>query len=593
MICNGPRSEFFIERVHRVVLIADIVESVRLIEADEEGVVKRWLNLVRQIENDLIPANRGNLVKSLGDGLLLEFEDARTAVLAAFTIQQASARDNHGMPPDRLMLLRIGIEESDIIINEGDVFGHGVNLAARLASLAGPGETVVSAAVREQITPDLDADVEDLGECFLKHVKDPVRAYRIHPPGAARPPRLAPAPANLFPTVAVIPFAGLGVDREHEVLGEILAEELIRDFSRSPDLHVISRLSTTAFRHRIVSLDEVRDHLSANYVLSGSYRIDGDRIHLYAELADARSSGVVWSGRVDDKIGGIISGDGQAIMDMVGRTRSAIVTRELQRVEYQSLPNLESYSILIGAIMLMHRMNRSDFERARGLLQGLIDRSSRQAIPSAWLAKWHVLRWYQGWSSDVGEDADLALAYSRRALDAHPESSLALSIDGLVHTFFARRLDIAMERYRLAVEANPNDPLAWIHKGALHAFMNEGNRAVQDTSKALERSPLDLHRYYYDSLAATAANANSDYELGLKLAERSLRVNKMHVSTLRTKAIAQWQLGMSEEARRTGQELCAMEPSMTVSGWLSRSPAADYDIGKEWAKILEKIGIPK
>ena len=191
MICNGLTTDHSIERARRVVLIADIVESVRLIEADEEGIVARWLALVRQIEKDLMPANKGHLVKSLGDGLLLEFEDARTAVKAAFAIQQASARDNQGQPPDKLMLLRIGIEDSDVIINEHDVFGHGVNLAARLTSLAGPGEIVTSAAVREQLTPDLDADVEDLGDCFLKHVKDPVRAYRLRPPGASPPPHLA------------------------------------------------------------------------------------------------------------------------------------------------------------------------------------------------------------------------------------------------------------------------------------------------------------------------------------------------------------------------------------------------------------------
>lgn len=593
MICNAPSPNFFVERAHRAILIADIVESVRLIEADEEGIIARWLSLVQQIENDLMPANKGHLVKSLGDGLLLEFEDARTALLAAFAIQQASARDNQGQPPDKLLLLRVGIEVSDIIINERDVFGHGVNLAARLTNLAGPGEIVVSAAVREQITPDLDADVEDLGECFLKHVKDPVRAYRVGPPGAAPPLRLAQAPTNLFPTLAVIPLTGQNVSKEHEILGEILAEELIRDFARSPDLNVTSRMSTSSFQRRVISLDDVREHLKANYALSGTYRIDDDRIQIDAQLADTKSSAIVWSERVTEKLGGILIGGQELIAHLVAAIRSAVMSHEMSRAKLQALPNLESYSLLMGAVALMHRMQRHDFERARDLLEALMERSSRQSIPYAWLAQWHVLRWQQGWTDNPQKETDQALAYAKRSLDMDPQSSLALSIDGLVHTHFAKDHDIANERYSLAVQVNPNDSLAWLHKGVLHAFMGAGKVAMDNTQHALHLSPLDVHRYYYDSLAATACNAASEYQAALDLTERSLRANKQHTSTLRTKAIAQWHLGMHEEARQTAKQLLSLEPNLTVSGWLKRSPSGSYDIGAEWAKVLREVGVPK
>jgi class 3 adenylate cyclase/tetratricopeptide (TPR) repeat protein len=593
MICNGHTTDHSIERARRVVLIADIVESVRLIEADEEGIVARWLALVRQIESDLMPANKGHLVKSLGDGLLLEFEDARTAVKAAFAIQQASDRDNQGQQPDKLMLLRIGIEESDVIINERDVFGHGVNLAARLTSLAGPGEIVVSAAVREQVTPDLDADVEDLGDCFLKHVKDPVRAYRVRPPGATSPPRLAPAPVNLFPTLAVIPFTGRSVGKEHEVLGEILAEELIRDFSRSPDLNVISRLSTTAFRQRIVSLDEVRDHLSANYVLSGTYRVDGDRISVNAELAESRSSIIVWSERIDDKIGGIVVGDSEIVGRVKTLVRKEILTREISRTRQQSLPTLESYSLLMSAIAMMHRMSRSDFDQAYAMLQVLIERMPRQAVPPAWLAKWHVLKVQQGWSDDAARESQQAQDWAHRALDADPESSHALAIDGLVHTNLLKRLDIAEQRYDQAIEANPNDSLAWSLKGTLHAFKGEGEAAVSGTQNALALSPLDPLRYLFETLAATALNTAHRYGEALDAARYSLRANRTHTSTLRTMVIAQWQLGQEEQARQSLKQLLALEPSLTVSKFLERSPAAGYETGKEWADILKKAGLPE
>lgn len=582
-----------VERARRAVLVVDMVESVRLIEEDEEDTISRWLDLVRRIENELLPANEGHLVKSLGDGVLLEFNDVRAAVLAAFAIQEASSRDNAGKPANRQILLRIGIEIGDVIIQDRDVYGHGVNLAARFAGLAGPGETVVSASVREQITPDLDADVEDLGECFLKHVKEPVRAYRITPPGAHPVSTQPVAAGNLLPTLAVIPFLGRSVPDEHQVLGEILAEEMIRECSCSTDLNVISRLSTTAFRGRIASLDEFIKHLNANYVLSGTYRVNDEKVVLNAELAEAKSSTVVWSQRLEDKIGGVITGEQEIIGRVVADVRSAVMSNELKRARSQALPTLESYSLLMGAVALMHRMHRPDFERARELLQNLIDRMPRQPMPYAWLAKWHVLRWQQGWTDSPQEDSDHALASAKKALDADPQSSLALAVDGLVRTHFTKQLDLATQSYEMAVESNPNDSLAWLHKGALQAFMDNGKMAVESARRALSLSPLDVHRYYYDSLAATASLSAHRYGDALRLAQRSLRANKAHTSTMRVKAVAQWQLGLHEDARTTGQELLTLEPALTVDSWLRRSPSSEYRIGKEIADVLRQLGIPK
>jgi adenylate cyclase len=290
------------ERATRAILVVDVVESVRLIEQDEEGTISRWLSLVNYVEADLLAASEGRLVKCLGDGMLLEFSDVRTAVSVALAIQHASKRQNFGVPSERQMLLRMGIENSDVIIEARDVYGHGVNLASRLTSLAGPGEIVISARAREQITPVLDADVEDLGECFLKHVQHPVRAYRVGPPGP-RPVIESGFPlGELRPTLAVIPFAARDVVPDHHVLGEVLAEEIIRELSRSPDLSVISRLSTTAFRGRLVTLAEINAHLNADYVLSGVYRVDGQqvtggsRIRSRAFSSVNKSSLVMWSG---------------------------------------------------------------------------------------------------------------------------------------------------------------------------------------------------------------------------------------------------------------------------------------------------------
>lgn len=578
--------------VNRAVLLVDIVEFVRLVEEDEVGVISRWLRLVGEVTTAILPRCGGRLVKSLGDGMLLDFEDVRAAVWAALAIRCASERENAGCPPERQMLLRMGLELSDVILQEDDILGHGVNLAARLMSLAGPGEIVVSQRVRDRLTPDLDADIEDLGECFVRHLRNPIRAYRIGPPGPRPIVGHRSALDDLAPAIAVVPFAPRRTGEDDPVIGDVLAEETIRALSRTPDLDLISRLSTSAFRGRDLGPSEIGAHLSADYVLSGAYHCAGERVSLDLELAEAKSGRILWIEHLEDDLAGLLSGDQELIGRIVGAVGAAVMRRELQRSKVHPLPTLQSYTLLLGAITLMHRLSPSDFDEARKLLQTLADRRSREPAALAWLANWHVLRVQQGWSPDQCQDTYLALECTKRALDADPDCSLALTIDGFVHTNLLKRLDVARERYQRALVTNPSNARAWLLKGTLHAFAGEGSQAVVHSRRALQLSPLDPHRYFYDSLAATAYLSAHKFEHALRAAERSLRANRTHTSTLRATAIAQWQLGRHDEARRTVQQLLRLEPSLTITRWRERSPSAEYDIGKEWAEALRHAGVP-
>ncbi|MEK6244259.1 MAG: tetratricopeptide repeat protein [Pseudomonadota bacterium] len=574
-------------------LVVDVVESVRLIEENEEDAIMRWRNLVEHVEKKVLPAHSGRLVKSLGDGMLLDFPRVQPAVNAAFAIQHACNGVNIGVPPERQILLRIGAQVSELIADEHDVYGRGVNLAARLTTLAGPGEIVVSAGVRDQLTPVLDADIEDLGECYVKHVRKPVRAYRIGPPGPRPVIEPAASTSELRPTIAVIPFAARSSDARHQVLGEMLAEEIISALSRTTELNVISRLSTTAFRGRDATIGDVSAHLNASYMLSGGYRVAGNLLTLAAELAEAKSGRVVWAKELKGQVNGLVDGKDELVDRVVDEVSVAVMARELQRAQSQALPTLESYTLLMGAIALMHRLSARDFDKARDMLQTLTDRAPRRAIPQAWLAKWHVLRVWQGWSDDPKNDTQLALDRTKRALDADPYCGLALVIDGLVHTNLLKQLDVAQERYELALSVNPNDSLGWLLLGTLHAFRGEGKPAVKKTQRAIRLSPLDPLRYFYDSLAATAALSAGKYERAIKLAQHSLRANRTHASTYRALAISQWQLGQAEEARKTVAELLKLEPTLTVAKYLERSPSSAYETGKIWSSALRNAGVPE
>jgi len=358
-------------------------------------------------------------------------------------------------------------------------------------------------------------------------------------------------------------------------------------------MHVISRLSTTAFRGRSASLEDVCRSLNTSYVLAGSYSLSGRRLMLLAELTECRQGRVVWSGDLKGNVAGILNGDDPLIERVTAQVTSAMMAQELKRAQTQSLATLESYALLLGAIALMHRLSRSDFHRAREMLQTLIDRVPRQALPHAWLANWHVLRVQQGWTDDPAGETRVALAATQRALDLDAECALALAIDGFVHTNLLKRFDIAMERYETALDINPSESIAWLLKGTLHAFRGEGKVAVRDTQRALRLSPLDPMRYFYDSLAATAALSARQYDRALQLADRSLRANRTHASSLRASVVAKWQLGQHDAARLTLQELLRVDPQFTVERFVQRSPSSAFEIGREWAEVFRQVGVPE
>ena len=216
----------------------------------------------------------------------------------------------------------------------------------------------------------------------------------------------------------------------------------------------------------------------------------------------------------------------------------------------------------------------------------------RQAVPWAWLAKWHILRVQQGWTEDPNVDAQLSLDCGRRALDADPHCSLALVMMGFAHTNLLKRFDTGQEKYDLAIRVNPNDSMAWLLKGTMLAFKDEGKLAVEQTQHALKLSPLDPHRYFYDALAATAALSAGQYKRAIELAHRSLRANRTHTSTFRALAISQWQIGQHEDARRTVAELLKLEPSLTVTRYRKRHPSGGYETGRIWSSALLGAGVP-
>lgn len=584
---------FEFPRHTKVIMVVDVVESVRLMEQDEHDFVQRWHYFVEQVRA-LLPLHGGRMHKSLGDGLMLEFANAQGCVKSAFAMQELCQAGNRERPPELHMHLRAGGHLCEFVADQYDIYGSDVNLTARIAALAGPAETVITAGLRDQLTAGLDADIEDLGECHLKHVKEPIRAYRVGPVGYDRSvPAHNASPVDLRPTIAVIPFESRSNEPEHFVIGELIADGVIAQLSRSPEIRVISRLSTTAFRGRTAALPEVESRLEASFVLSGAYVASSGKVLIMAELVDARKNEVVWADRISGAIADLLQTQSELLNQVATAAARALMDEEVQQSLLQPMPRLDSSSLLLGGISLMHRSSVRDFERSRQALDALVERHNRIASPRAWLAKWHIMRIVRGLSGSPENDAKLALEQTRRALDIEPEHSLTLAVAGhaycqLVGDFAAAEL--SLDR---AIAANPNEPMAWLFKSVLTTMSGHaGDDAVTQAEFAAALSPLDPLRYYFGSLLAAAHLSNHAYEAAIVAAKDSLRANKHHAPTLRVLVTAQQEAGHIAEASASLNLLMAESPGLTVSGYLAMGSAGSAT-RQRCAAALRALGVPE
>lgn len=580
----------WLTRERRTIVVVDLVESVRLMQRDEVGVITRWLAFVAHVRDTLLATSQGRLVKSLGDGLLLEFERVDAAVRVALALQPALDAYTMRAKAESLYL-RTGVHLADVVVTEIDVLGSGVNLAARLAALAGPGEVVVSADVRDALTDGLDARVTDLGDCFLKHVDGSVRAYRLaalSAPGAAPP---AP-PADLEPlavTVAVVPFAAI---EGGWAFGDALADAINARLSRNPGLRVISRLSTVAVRHADDVVDACRAQLRAAFVLSGHYRLHEGRAWVSAQLCDARDGAVQWADRSQVDVAAVFGGDDAAVDAMVREVARVIAGIELRRAQALALPTLESFSLYVGGVALLNRLRLADFERVRQLFEALNDRQPRHAAPLAMLAKWHLMRLLQGWAADPRQEVQAARARTRRALDLQPDHALALAVEALLASHADGDLDAAHALGEQAVAADPQETMGWMALAGVASYRADGDAALAYAWRAVALSPADPRRFMFDLMLAAGELAKGRAAAAVQHVQASLRLNATHASAHRLHVIALALAGRGAEARVAAEALLRVDPSYRVGTFEARYPGRGHPHAREFVQALRDAGIP-
>jgi class 3 adenylate cyclase/TolB-like protein/tetratricopeptide (TPR) repeat protein len=584
------------ERRFRAVLVADVVGYTRLMEAAELETHARYRTLRVGVGDPTIAFYRGAIVKNTGDGFIAVFESPLDALHCAVALQREMGAHEASRTPERRIAFRIGLHWEPVIFDLNDVYGGGVNLAARLQSIAPAGGVVVSAALLQEAGDPGEFPLEDLGHVRLKNLAQPVHAYSFRLPSMERGggrgiSAIAPGWIKL-PAIAVLPFRTIAGAAEHAVLGDWLAEEASRSLSRSNLLAVISHWSSRSLNAHPVDMATIRSSLGVDYCVSGTLRVISDEVVLDADLLETGSGRILWTRQFSGPMASFLSASAEGVSEIVSAVGRAIADDAIAHLSERKLSELEEHRLLLAAVGLMNRSSVRDFTKSRELLEELLRRTPHAAEAHAWHGKWHVFSVFNAWSEDRAKDTQKAIDCTARALDINPESTFALTIDGFVHNNLLRRMDIAATRYNDALRRNPNEPLAWLLKGVLHAFQDQPDEAVNAAEKARRLSPIDPFQYFYETISASVMLSAGRYEEALTFADTSLQRNDWHTSTLRAKITALHFLDRGSEAREVATEYLRRHPDFTVANYLRGHPAADYDLGRRVATALRAAGIP-
>ena len=471
------------------ILAADVAGYSRLIGADEGGTLERLKVLRRELVDPKIAESRGRLVKTTGDGLLVEFASVVDALRCAVDVQREMARRNTGVPPDNRIEFRIGINVGDIVVEDGDIFGDGVNVAARLEALAEPGGICVSARVQEDATGRLDLDFEDIGQQQLKNIARPVRAYRVATSARGAITRHdADPPLPDKPSIAVLPFQNISGDPEQEYFADGMVEEIITALSRIRWLFVIARNSSFTYKGRAIDVKQVGRELGVRYVLEGSVRRAGGRVRITAQLIDAASGAHLWADRFDGSLEDVFDLQDKVASSVAGVIEPALQTAETARSAHRPTNDLTAYDLYLRAYS-MALSSGKQFPDALGLLEQAIARDPRYGPALAQAAVCCVRLVVDGRSTDPDADALKGADFARRALEVAGDDPAIMANAAQALAYFGEDIGAMKALVDRALVLNPNFARGWHISGGLRMWAGEPDVAIEHVEIALRLSP--------------------------------------------------------------------------------------------------------
>jgi TolB-like protein/class 3 adenylate cyclase len=479
-------SEERVERRLAAILAVDVAGYSRLMGADEEGTLAAMRAVRREVGDPKIREHRGRIVKTTGDGLLVEFASVVDAVRCAAEMQREMIARNTGVPVERRLEFRMGINVGDIIIEDGDIFGDGVNIAARLEALAEPGGICLSASAYDQVRDRLDIAFADLGERQVKNIARPVRVYSIgqrsHGPQAAEvqvaQAMPAPLPVPEKPSIAVLPFQNISGDPEQEYFADGMVEEITTALSRIPWLFVIARNSSFTYKGQAVDVKQVSRELGVRYVLEGSVRKAGNRMRITGQLIDAVTGAHLWADRFDGSPEDVFELQDKVASSVAGIIEPALQAAETARSANRPTNDLTAYDLYLRAYAMILSSTRQVAEALR-LLEQAIARDPRYGPALAWAAICCFRLVGDGRSEDPAADRLKGIDFARRALEVAGDDPNILANVALALAYFGEDIGAMMALVDRALAINPNFARGWNVSSSLRNWAGQPDIAIE------------------------------------------------------------------------------------------------------------------
>jgi adenylate cyclase len=556
------------------ILAADVVGYSRLMASDEAGTLAALKRHREGVFDPAVAANKGRIVKLIGDGTLVEFGSVVDAVNCAIAIQRAVAAEPAADPG---IVLRIGVNLGDIVVEGDDIYGDGVNVAARLEPLAAPGGVCVAAIVHDSIGGRIDVGFTDGGEVQVKNIDRPIRVWKWHPTssaGSPSPTASPPAERGVLPSLAVLPFQNMSGDAQEDYFADGVVEDIITALSRFKSFAVIARNSSFVYKGRAVDVRQVAKELGVSYVLEGSVRRSGERLRITAQLVEASGGAHLWADRFDGAVADVFDVQDRITESVIGVIEPHVQQAEIERSRRKRPEILDAYDLYLRALSKSYSARPEDNAETFAQMMQAVALEPHYApflAGACWALEFRVA---MGWPTLTGDDRAASLDLVRRAL-ADPQGDATVLAQCGLTLVSLRDYDRGMQIVANAVEANPNSQFVLMVAGIANLHCGSIDDALAYLHRAIRLSPRDPNAYNAYAGIAHVQMILGDYPEAIRRAEKSLALNAHFDATYWMLIAANAQLGRMDEARRWLGKFQALVPGVTIARIRDGQPAKD------------------
>ena len=574
------------------ILVGDVVGFSRFMEADEAAALAALRDLRSEILDPLVEEHSGRLVKTMGDGVLVEFASAVNAVACALAVQARLADGKGAIAEDKRMMLRIGINLGDVVEDGSDIYGDGVNIATRLEALAPPGGVCIAANVNDAVSGKIDLTVEDLGDCQLKNIARPVRAYVLRN-GSAKPSHAAPLPLPDKPSIAVLAFENLSGEPEQDYFADGIVEEIITALSRIKWLFVIARNSSFAYKGQKIDVKQIGRELGVRYVLEGSVRKAGNRVRINGQLIDATSGMQIWADRFDGELADIFDLQDQVTMRVVGEISPKLEAAEIERARRKPTDNLDAYQGYMRGMAAFYLLSAEGNRDALAQFYRASELDPNFASPFAMAARAYAQRKAFGWPQVRADEAVEVERLARRAAMLGKDDAVALTMAGIALAYSVGDLDSGDSLINRALTLNPNLASAWFFSGWAKVWLGDSVTALDRLSRAMRLSPQDPNMFNMHAATAGAHFIAGNYDQAMASAAAAVETQPNYVLATSILAASAAHCGHMAIAGAALARLLQLEPDLRVAKIKDLFPARRSEDVERLTEGLLKAGLPR